>query len=332
MRSLRPRSRLLAVRRRVRGLFPRPAVLMYHRIGEEVADPWALSVSPRRFDEQLAWLKRHREVLPLSEFARRHRDGALPARAIAITFDDGYACNASTAAPLLRAHDLPATVFVTTDPVSTGREFWWDELQRIVADAPQDHLTVSTDGSPVAVRLGDRHTANEPWLPGRPPSNARQAGFLELWSMLRHLEAASRDEAIEELCAQTGSPRRSRESHRPMTPDELRGLVDSGRIEIGSHTVTHPVLPERSEADQWAEINGGRQSCALLAGRMPTSFAYPYGDHDPVAVGLVRKAGFEVACTTVSAPVRARCDALALPRLQVENWSVDQLERALRFP
>ena len=304
---------------------------MYHRIGEEVADPWALSVSPRRFDEQLAWLKRHREVLTLSEFARRQREGALPARALAITFDDGYACNASTAAPMLRAHDLPATIFVTTDPVSTGREFWWDDLQRIVADAPVDHLTVSSGGCRLKVRLGERSADDGRWHPGRPPSNPRQAAFLELWTALRSQQAASRDEAIEELHAQTDTPLRSRESHRPMTPDELRTLLDAGRIEIGSHTLTHPVLTQWPETDQWAEIDGGRRACALLTGRMPTSFAYPYGDHDPVAVGLVRKAGFEVACTTVTAPVRADCDVLALPRLQVEDWSVDQLERALRF-
>ena len=45
MRAVRLRRRMRAVHRRVRGLSPRPAVLMYHRIGEEMADPWALSVS-----------------------------------------------------------------------------------------------------------------------------------------------------------------------------------------------------------------------------------------------------------------------------------------------
>jgi peptidoglycan/xylan/chitin deacetylase (PgdA/CDA1 family) len=305
---------------------------MYHRIGEEPADPWALSVTPRRFNEQLAWLKRHREVLTLSDFGRRQRDGALPARAIAITFDDGYACNASTAAPLLSAHDLPATIFVTTEPVASGREFWWDDLQRIVADAHVDHLTMSAGGCRIEVRLGDRGTDDGRWHPGHPPSNARQAAFLELWTVLRSLGAANRHEAIEELRAQTSTLRRSRESHRPMTSEELQTLVDSGRIEIGSHTMTHPALTEWPEADQWAEISGGRQSCGLLTGRMPTTFAYPYGDHDPISIGLVRKAGFDVACTTVSAPVRVRCDVLALPRLQVKDWSADQLERALRFP
>jgi peptidoglycan/xylan/chitin deacetylase (PgdA/CDA1 family) len=96
--------------------------------------------------------------------------------------------------------------------------------------------------------------------------------------------------------------------------------------------LTHPVLVERSEDDQWAEIEGGRRSCELLTGRPPTSFAYPYGDHDPVAIELVRKAGFDVACTTVSAPIRPQSDVLALPRLQVEDWSADELRRALRFP
>jgi peptidoglycan/xylan/chitin deacetylase (PgdA/CDA1 family) len=305
---------------------------MYHRIGDEIADPWALSVSPRRFDEQLAWLKRHRKVLSLSDFARRHCEGTLPARAIAITFDDGYACNASIAAPLLAAHDLPATIFVTTEPVSSGSEFWWDDLQRMVAEAPVDHLSVSSPGCRMEVDLGNRESDAERWSPGHPPTTARQVAFLELWSALRPLDAASRAEVLEELRAQTGMPPHSRETHRPMTPEELRALADAGRIDIGSHTMTHPVLVEWSEADQWAEIDGGRRSCELLTGKTPTSFAYPYGDHDHVAVGLVRKAGFDVACTTVSAPVQPQSDVLALPRLQVEDWSADELRRALRFP
>ena len=103
-------NRLKAAGRRMLGLPAGPAILMYHRVNEPGYDPWELAVTPAHFDEQLAWLKRRRTVLPLVEFAERHARGDLPRDAVAITFDDGYACNGLNAAPLLAAHGLPATV------------------------------------------------------------------------------------------------------------------------------------------------------------------------------------------------------------------------------
>ena len=58
-------NRLKAAGRRMLGLPAGPAILMYHRVNEPGYDPWELAVTPARFDEQLAWLKRRRTVLPL---------------------------------------------------------------------------------------------------------------------------------------------------------------------------------------------------------------------------------------------------------------------------
>ncbi len=96
--------------RRVRHLVPRAprsAILMYHRIVEESFDPWQLAVSPDYFAEHMQWVRRARLPLPLAEFARRHRDRSLPPSAIAVTFDDGCACNAATAAPVLERLGIP---------------------------------------------------------------------------------------------------------------------------------------------------------------------------------------------------------------------------------
>lgn len=119
------------VSRRARLLFPsrpRPAILMYHRIAHESFDPWALAVNPQNFARQLEWLSQDRVVLRLPEFAARHRDGSLPAEAVALTFDDGYACAAEVAAPLLEKFGLPATIFLPVDLIEAGALFWWDEF------------------------------------------------------------------------------------------------------------------------------------------------------------------------------------------------------------
>ena len=83
------------------------------------------------FDAQMRVLAQRTEPLALHEFELRRRAGTLPARAVAVTFDDGYVDNLNVAVPLLNVHSIPATVFVAAGMIGTGREFWWDDVERI---------------------------------------------------------------------------------------------------------------------------------------------------------------------------------------------------------
>jgi len=121
------------IMRYVRPPQPKPVILMYHRIANEAVDPWRLAVSPARFEEQLKVLRRTRHPLTLVDFVRRFKDGSLPAHAVALTFDDGYADNLLAAKPRLAAADVPATVFLATGYIDRPEEFWWDELARLLS-------------------------------------------------------------------------------------------------------------------------------------------------------------------------------------------------------
>jgi peptidoglycan/xylan/chitin deacetylase (PgdA/CDA1 family) len=303
---------------------------MYHRIATEQVDPWGLAVSPARFVEQVEWLQGHRAVLPLTEFARLLRDGRLPVDAVAITVDDGYACNATTAAPILEAHRAPATFFVTTEPISAGQEFWWDELQRIVLDSSVERIELATEPRRLVFELGDPPPSPLGWHPGATPSTRRQEAYLELWNAVRALPPADQAAALADLRLQAGVPSVPRDSHRPMSVEELRGLTRSEVIDLGCHTATHPSLPLQAAPVQRAEIEASRETAARLIGRSPVTFAYPFGDYDSSTVDLVREAGYEAACTTDEGGVSPGCDVLALPRLQVMDWSAGQLARRLR--
>jgi peptidoglycan/xylan/chitin deacetylase (PgdA/CDA1 family) len=106
--------------------------LVYHRINELRSDPWALGVTPRRFAEHLEVLRDCARPIRLEQLSGALLDGSLPDRSVVVTFDDGYADNLYNAKPLLERYDVPATVFVTTGYVGSGREFWWDELDRLL--------------------------------------------------------------------------------------------------------------------------------------------------------------------------------------------------------
>ncbi|MGB7043843.1 MAG: polysaccharide deacetylase family protein [Methylocella sp.] len=108
-------------------------ILMYHRIGEFQSDPRGLAVSPRHFAEHLEVLRKHSQPQPLAQMVNAIQHQVLPwVKALAVTFDGGYADNFYNAAPLLNRYDVPATVFLTCGYIGGTGEFWWDALERIL--------------------------------------------------------------------------------------------------------------------------------------------------------------------------------------------------------
>jgi peptidoglycan/xylan/chitin deacetylase (PgdA/CDA1 family) len=100
-------------------------ILMYHAVAEHpMAATRRLSVRPEILAAQLALLRREGfTTLTFSRLvAALRRGGDLPARAIVLTFDDGYADFHRDALPLLVEHGAVATVFITTGWVHDARE------------------------------------------------------------------------------------------------------------------------------------------------------------------------------------------------------------------
>lgn len=309
-----------------RRLWPRPgpAILMYHRVAEERFDPWGLAVHPSRFAEQMEWLANNRAPLSLTEFAHRHKEGRLSTEAVAITFDDGYACSAEIAAPLLNRLGIPATIFLPTALIRRGREFWWDDLERIILGSSQEQLLWHGE----TVRLGARDSSDRDWSVDKPPRTERQQAFHFFWSRFRAMRYAECESSLEQLRAQAEIPIEPRPSHRPMSVAEARSLRLT-MFEFGSHGLTHPDLPTLSDAEKVDEISESIDDCLQLIGRVPRTFAYPYGRRDPRDEQLAAEAGYDCACTAESGLVSRSASNFALPRLAVGNWSAATFRQRL---
>src|SRR5262245_15174088 len=103
-------------------------ILAYHRIAEGQLDVHQLCVSPADFRVQMSYVKSEYDVVALRDLVGMVERGDIPPRAVAITFDDGYLDNYTTASPILTELGLPATFFVTSDRLNTPYEYWWDAL------------------------------------------------------------------------------------------------------------------------------------------------------------------------------------------------------------
>ncbi len=122
---------------------------MYHSVADVISDPWGLSVTPAHFAEHLEVLRAHGRALPLDQFSFGLENGHLPHDATIVTFDDGYADNLHNALPLLERFEIPATFFIATGYLGGQREFWWDELARVVFEG-----TVASDE--LRLTVGDK--------------------------------------------------------------------------------------------------------------------------------------------------------------------------------
>lgn len=325
------RALFQSLRRRLRGLRPKPTILMYHRIASPPVDPWGLAVRPERFEQHLAALRRSRRPLPMSEFVAQLDRGTLPADAVAVTFDDGYADNLNEARPRLAAAGVPATLFLTTGFVGQPHDYWWDELARgILLRTAAVNAEVHVGRDRVSLVFADADDRDVAWRAWQQPRTDRQRTYLTVWRHLRTASAAEREQAMLRLRAVLEIPPPD-PADLPMTPGEVAEIAGDSTFEFGGHTATHPVLPALAPAQRRHEIGNGRAACERLVGRPIAGFAYPHGALDDDSRAAVRECGFLWACSTESRSVLAGgIDRYALPRLGVLDWDGPAFERALQ--
>ena len=306
-------------------------------------DPHLLCVSPRNFAEHLETLKKYSRPIPLRELVQALQDGDLHREAVVVTFDDGYADNLFNAKPLLDHYDVPATVFVATGNIGQQREFWWDELERLILQCgtlPKT-LRLKVNGCPYEWKLGeaanykeDEYLLHRRWnvLEQDNPSS-RQRLYRSMCDLLRSLHEGDRRKVLDDLLAWAGVDSKGRPTHRTLTGDELFHLSKGNLIEVGAHTVTHPVLSALPTAAQRAEIQQSKAHLEEILECTVTSFAYPYGsrsDYTAETVAIVKETRFCCACSNFADIVSWHTDRFQLPRLLVRNWDGEAFARRLR--
>ena len=311
---------------------PSAVILLYHRVIELPSDPYLLSVSPPHFAEHLAVLRKYGRPISLRQLVDGLRDGKFPRRALVITFDDGYFDNLVYAKPLLEQYDTPATVFVPSDFLRHAREFWWDTLERILLETrclPQN-LRLVIGGVPHQWRLGsaaeyapDDYVRHRSWNYGRKDDpTPRHTIFRSVHQLLKALDEDERWRVLYDLAAWASVDTSVQLRNRVLSAAETIRLTEGGLIEVGAHTMTHPVLSSLSLSKQREEIRKSKVHLEAILGQPVTSFAYPHGldaDYTQETVGLVRESGFECACVATPGRVRGGVDVHQLPRFIVRD-------------
>lgn len=267
-------------------------VLCYHGVVSRRAGSSYLyrnTVTVDEFESHLRYLTRYFHPVSISDVIRwREGTAELPNNPVLVTFDDGYRNNLRYAGPLLSRHGVPALVNICTSYIGEGRMLWTQEIDtRLLAwthkklpmpDGKTEILMPADGQQRIALAARVRESCKHL------PDEMRRAYLCQL----RGEAAGGSTEAQDELFSFMGW-------------DEVRELEKYG-VEIGSHTVTHPILTRISPEQLHAELTDSKAIVEKELRHECVALAYPNGgkhDVSPAVFAAAKSAGFKVAFTLI---------------------------------
>lgn len=286
----------------------RLSILIFHRVLASRDPLLPTEPTTAEFDGLIGHVRRQFNVLRLTDAIRQLYERTLPSRALAITFDDGYADNLDFAAPILKAHGVPATVFVTAGCLEDGY-MWNDTIIEAIRGTTLARIDLGWIGCgevPVST-IQDKRTAIEMVL-----------------GKTKHASTEVRQAVTRKLLDAAAAPLPPR---LMLEPGAVRSLMKYG-IDIGAHTLTHPILLTLQPEEAWRQIAESKHLLHGLTGGPVDLFAYPNGrpgtDYSAEHVAMVREAGFHAALTTAWGAGTSTSDRFQLPRFT--PWSRSPLK------
>lgn len=276
----------------------RLSILIFHRV-LAVPDPLFPDLPDvAAFETRMRWVRDWFNVLPLAQAIERLRSGTIPARALAITFDDGYADNEELAAPILKRLDLTATFFVATGFLGGGC-MWNDQVIEAIRGCEAQTIDLTSAG------LAHHSLAT---------IDARRETIGALLTGIKHLEPAHRQAVTDQIAAAAGA---SPSLGLMMRPEQVRSLRALG-MSVGAHTVTHPILTRLSPLAALAEMRESKDELEQILREPVELFAYPNGvpgqDYARDHAAMARECGFGAAVSTAWGAASIDSDRFQLPR------------------
>jgi len=287
--------------------------MIFHRVLAHPDPLFPETPTAEEFEQQMRWVRSWFQVLPLREAVERLYAGTLPARALSISFDDGYADNEAIAAPILRRLGLTATFFVSTGFLDGGC-MWNDRVIEAVRNSAAPDVDLRSIGL-------------EQW-PLRDDTQRRQA-ILGILAGIKRLEPDRRHTVVGDIVEATGG---AQAPSPMMQPAQVRNLRSLG-MDVGAHTVSHPILARLDPGAARSEIAGSKADLERILGEPVPLFAYPNGvpDQDYAAehAAIVRECGFVAAVSTAWGSATRRSDPFQLPRFT--PWDRTSLRYGVRM-
>jgi peptidoglycan/xylan/chitin deacetylase (PgdA/CDA1 family) len=252
-----------------------------------------LAVTPEQLEAILSQLQAHFACMPLLQAFKGWQAGSPPERPLlGITFDDGALDNYEHALPVLNRLGLKASFYIPVQNVDEQRGPWHDRLGfAILRAAALLRQRADLDFDRLLSPFGCSAASFNAVLPREAMSLAARGV-----SAAKSLPAEQRSARLESLEAALGGDQVPSWAGM-MSWDQIRELDRAGH-EVGSHSLTHPLLPDLTDAQIQEEVSSSRSRLESVTGTSVASFCYPNGSYDARCLRAVKDAGYVCAVTT----------------------------------
>lgn len=248
----------------------RPMILMYHRITSEPNMP---GIPENIFEAQLIYLKKHFHVISMEEFYKNFIKGQIKEKTIVLTFDDGHVDFYNTAWPLIKKHDLTASIYVTTGFIDEKCWLWPDLLRFLLLKSEKRSIDLPETGN----------------------INFSSENVLQIWNDLGDiclkLEPKARDSFMHRISEQLSVkiPNHPESPFSPLSWKMLREMQGQG-LDVGSHSVNHPILSQLSQPELDAELFESKDRITTELGKPPSGICYPNGMQSDISDLVIARA------------------------------------------
>ena len=271
--------------------------IIYHRVLNEPDLIYKYEPTIKEFDSQIRWLSSFFQCLTVSQATEKLKKNKLPLNVLCITFDDGYNDFYTNAFPILKKYKIPATLYVTSNCLS-GMQLWNEILHSIILNPKYNKIDCSFFNL-------DSYKLDS--------SEKRIETYLILENKIKYLNSIKREQFIETLLQKYPT---KIADNTMLNKKQLIELNDAG-IEIGSHTLSHPILSSTSQDQARREITDSKKAIEKIINTPVKSFAYPNGkigiDYNQLHINYVKEAHYSSALSSNPKP-DGKFDIFQIPR------------------
>jgi peptidoglycan/xylan/chitin deacetylase (PgdA/CDA1 family) len=231
---------------------------------------------------------------------------------VALTFDVGSEDNYRVAFPHLLAYQTPATIFACTELLGTSAVLPEERFARLWAECTS------------RARLKELLVDLRHWGMGRRNGSHLQSQR-RYWSQeLKRMPLTARLLLLDHFEHRYAVPQVA--TRRFMSWGDVRIMINTGLIRMGSHTSRHATLTSETDRDIRRELEDSRATLLERTGTISEIFAYPNGMYNRRVIDLVRSAGFKAALSTNPGTTNRKSNPFAIPRIAVDNTTVTDAE------
>lgn len=264
------------------------SILMFHRVLPQSNKPrihnhQGLEVSPESLEGTINFFKkRNYDFISLDNLDDYRIEKHTRKRFVVFTFDDGYVDNYEIAYPILKKHNIPFTVYITTGLPDGHAFLWWYLLEELILENKSLELELG----------GKFKTYNTNSL------KEKEIAFNQVRSVLAVADAAELEIHKANMFRNYQARSRQLTQFISMSWSQIEELAKDPLVTIGSHTVNHYPLKSLSLNESNFELTESKKIIEAHITKEVLHFCYPIGSYSSREVTLTPSCGYRTATTT----------------------------------